>query len=70
MTAEYIVVAPKQAAGSHGDGLLADPQMKQALDLAHGIEGGNFFFERADQPHCAEKRNEVSWVLSLGCHGY
>ena len=69
MAAENIVVGPQQAASSHSDSLLADTQVEQTHDLTHGVERGDFFFERANEPHRAEERDELSWVLSLSCHG-
>jgi hypothetical protein len=48
---------------------LADTQVEQTHDLTHGVERGDFFFKRANEPHRTEERDELSWVLSLSCHG-
>jgi hypothetical protein len=69
MAAENIVVGPQQAASSHSDSLLADTQVEQTHDLTHGVKRGDFFFKRANEPHRAEEKDELSWVLSLSCHG-
>src|SRR3972149_4642302 len=68
MAAENIVIEFELRASTDSGGLLADSQMKQALNLAGGVERGNFFFEGADKPHPAQEINQLRRIVFLCRH--
>ena len=43
----------------HRDGLLADVEVEEAADLAHGVELGRLLLEAPDEQHLAQQREGV-----------
>src|SRR3990170_5160578 len=68
MAAENIVIGLELRASTDSGSLLADAEMDQALNLTGGVERGNFFFKRADEPHPAQEFRQLCLIVFLCRH--
>src|SRR5262245_18791548 len=68
MAAVDVIVGAQQAARTDGNGFLANAQMEQADDLPFRVKRRDFFFEGPDQPHAAQKVDNLFVIFFFTRH--